>query len=98
MASKEIKTTYVSMSKELLVEVKEAFSKAYEAHGSLGYLMRVNEVGDILSKDGDIISVDFGKIIEWRNSISRESNPGLVEKLNFNFQYFMYRDPFEPLK
>jgi nitric oxide synthase oxygenase domain/subunit len=88
MSSKNQANRMVTLSNELLTKVRDAYQEIMVEKDVPAMLNRVQELDSALEK-GDFVSVDYGKIIEWRNSLGCWGRTDLEKELNFHFQYYL---------
>jgi len=86
MSSKNQANRVVTLSNELLTKIRDGYKQIMVEKDVPAMSSRIEEVERAMAK-GAFVSVDYGKIIEWRNSLGCWGRTDLEKELNFSFQY-----------
>lgn len=88
MTSKNQMNRIVSVNIDLLTKARDAFKQIMVDENVPALQNRINEVESAMKK-GTMVSVDYGKLIEWRNILGCWGYTDIEKDFNFRFQYFL---------
>lgn len=78
----------VTVNNDLLTKIRDAYKQIMVEKDVPAMSRQVEEVEAIMER-GSFVSVDYSKIIEWRNSLGCWGRTDLEDELNFPFQYYI---------